>query len=92
MTTGTILDKTNVRMILLMRRICKAIVTTGSAEFSMVKQDSGELWFEGKIVVKNGQLAYANLTNNCPDGVPQQLLVNLNDWYVELDVSKKGAA
>ena len=85
MTTGSVIDSNTVRMNLLMRRICKSIVTTGEAEFSMVKPNSSELWFEGKIVLENGKLSYEKLTSNCDKHFPQQLLVDLNEWYVDLD-------
>lgn len=95
MTTGSVLDTNMVRMNILMRRICKSIVTSGEAEFSLVKPHTSKLWFEGKIVLNNGKLSYEHLVNNCDKGVPQQLLVDLNEWYINLEkdiVPYKGVA
>lgn len=92
MTTGSVLDANMVRMNILMRRICKSIATTGSAEFSLVKPDSSEVWFEGKIVLKNGTLSYERLIDNCDKNTPQQLLVDINEWYINLKPEYKGVA
>lgn len=90
MTKGSILNTNSIRITLLMRRICKSLITTNAAEFSLVKPDTEDLWFEGKIVVKNGMLEYERLVSNCDEQIPQGMLVDLNDWYQ--DIGKKGVA
>ena len=64
-----------------MRRIYKAIVTQGYAEFSIVVPTTKKLWLEGKIVVKDGELDFVRLHSECVVMTADKFKAMVNQWY-----------